>query len=595
MRKSAIIKKIVVGVVALSVVSGGLIGCKTNKASQKETEVVDETEEAEETVEEVEEKKESFTLSSEQIQKIEGAARLFDELQCEYLRDNYTLDLTPGNIPTEVLNNAVAGIVCADDNLGTLINEDEFQKKTETLSAEKCTELLEKTFGYTEKEAKQSETMLTSYSDTEYAFEHEGADHMTSSYTGIYYTADKFVQTAENEYHFYVTVTRSFRVGQPDTLEGVMDIKVHKNEESRFGGFVFEAIDFEAYDDIALKRDYESMVGCMITAKAKISGNIAFNPVGTYDVNTLSEQEFTEYAQLFISDANCTSDIRRKELPKETEQYSFPVSDYFAVSENTLGRTHDSGSWDKNGYIYYEVRTSNFSYWPIENRFYQELDGTITMEGKVAHLGSDNWDTDEYDTYLFTASGYVDDKSRAGYIIDKVEVMADTDGAWRNAYIEWVNTWNAATTFELIDVNGDEIPEIAAIGKDMAHGTTIATYGKNGIQEVEIYRCEAKYLPGKNRLDNSGGSMDMYQDRIFKIENGNWVQLADGKYGFINGTPMRYDENDEPIYKYEWNGKEVTQKQYQQEVKKLIDLENANEVAYEGATAERIKSSILNY
>ena len=87
----------------------------------------------------------------------------------------------------------------------------------------------------------------------------------------------------------------------------------------------------------------------------------------------------------------------------------------------------------------------------------------------------------------------------------------------------------------------------------------------------------------------------MYQDRIFKIENGNWVQLADGKYGFINGTPMRYDENDEPIYKYEWNGKEVTQKQYQQEVKKLIDLENANEVAYEGATAERIKSSILNY
>lgn len=595
MRKSAIIKKVVVGAVALSVVSGGLIGCKTNKASQKETEVVDEREEPEETEEEVEEKKDSFTLSSDQIQKIEGSARLFDELQCEYLRDNYTLDLTPGNISAEVLNNAVAGIVCADDNLGTLINEDEFQKKTETLSAEKCTELLEKTFGYTEKEAKQSETMLTSYSDTEYAFEHEGADHMTSSYTGIYYTADKFVQIAENEYHFYVTVTRSFRVGQPDTLEGVMDIKVHKNEESRFGGFVFEAIDFEAYDDIALKRDYESMVGCMITAKAKISGNIAFNPVGTYDVNTLSEQEFTEYAQLFISDANCTSDIRIKELPEETEQYSFPVSDYYDISENTLGRTHDFEVWGKGQSIMYKVDSSEFAYCPVESCFYQDLDGTITMEGKVAHLGLDNWDTDENDTYLFTASGYVDDKSRAGYIIDKVEVMADTDGAWRNAYIEWVNTWNAATTFELIDVNGDEIPEIAAIGKDMAHGTTIATYGKNGIQEVEIYRCEAKYLPGKNRLDNSGGSMDMYQDRIFKIENGNWVQLADGKYGFINGTPMRYDENDEPIYKYEWNGKEVTQKQYQQEVKKLIDLENANEVAYEGATAERIKSSILNY
>lgn len=594
MRKSAIIKKVVVGVVALSVVSGGLIGCKTNKASQKETEVVDETEEAKETVEEVEEKKESFTLSSEQIQKIEGAARLFDELQCEYLRENYTLDLTPGNISAEVLNNAVAGIVCADDNLGTLVNEDEFQKKTETLSAEKCTELLEKTFGYTEKEAKQSETMLTSYSDTEYAFEHEGANHMTSSYTGIYYTADKFVQTAENEYHFYVTVTRSFRVGQPDTLEGVMDIKVYKNEESRFGGFVFEAIDFEAYDDIALKRDYESMVGDMITAKTRASGNLS-NPVGIYDVNQLSGEEFEKYAMLFIENADCTSDSRKESAGSSVQQCDVSKTYYEDISKNTLGRKDDYGLKDDVVSMNWEVEPSEMKYWTIENSFYQDLNGVIRMEGKIAYFNRKDSELDQYDTYLFTASGYVDDKSRAGYIIDKVEVMADTDGAWRNAYIEWVNTWNAATTFELIDVNGDEIPEIVAIGKDMAHGTTIATYGKNGIQEVEIYRCEAKYLPGKNRLDNSGGSMDMYQDRIFKIENGNWVQLADGKYGFINGTPMRYDENDEPIYKYEWNGKEVTQKQYQQEVKKLIDLENANEVAYEGATAERIKSSILNY
>lgn len=591
MRKSAIVKKIVVCVVALSVVGGGLTGCKNNKASQKETEVVDRTEEPEE---EVEEKKDSFTLSSDQIQKIEGAARLFDELQCEYLRDNYTLDLTPGNIPAEVLNNAVAGIVCADDNLGTLINEDEFQKKTETLSAEKCTELLKKTFGYTEKEAKQSETMLTSYSDTEYAFEHEGADHMTSSYTGIYYTADRFVQTAENEYHFYVTVTRSFRVGQPDTLEGVMDIKVHKNEESRFGGFVFEAIDFEAYDDIALKRDYESMVGCMITAKTRANGNLS-NPVGTYDVNQLSGEEFKEYAMLFIGNADCTSESIRESAGSSIQQCDVSKSYYEDIGKNTLGRKTNYELKDDADAMSWGNDPLEAKYWPTESLFYQDLDGVIRMEGKITYLNANDLETDEYDIYLFSASGYVDNNSKAGFIIDKIEVKEDMSIAWRKAYIDWVDTWGGKTTFELIDVNGDAIPEIAAIGEYVARGTTIATYGENGIQEVEIYRCEAKYLPGKNILDNSGGSMDMNQDRIFKIENGNWVQLADGQYGFINGAPMQYDENDEPIYKYEWNGKEVTQEQYQQEVKKFIDLENANEVAYDGVSAIRIKQLIRSY
>ena len=601
--KKAMLTKIIAGITSVAVLGGGFAGYKYLKEKpDKSTEAVEEVGEVEETKEantDVELQKASFSFTSDQIQKIEGAARLFDELQCEVIRDDYSLDLQPENIPSDVINNLVAGVVCADDNLGTLIEQDEFQNQTKTLSIEECTDLLEKSFGCTKEEARRLEGMFTKYSDTEYVFTHKPGEYMTESYTGDSYTAERFVQTAKDEYHFYVTVESKYRSGQPEIPEGVMDITVRESKDSRFAGFVFEHIEFDAFDGIYEDEDtdldYGKMIGDMITAKAEICGNSS-SPIGSYDVNTLSEQEFMEYAQLFLSDADCTSGIRIEESSEGTEQYLYTIADYRDMSENTLGRNHDLGSWEgEQQDATYTVNSSLKKYTMMDSIFYQDLDGIIYVEGKLNQMDPFTWETEGFDKYQFAASGYVNEKSKAGFVIDKIEVKGDTENAWKNAYIDWVNKWGSDTTFELLDINGDEIPEIAAIGADMSKGTTVATYGANGIQEVEMYRCEAKYYAGKNVLDNCGGSMDTYQDRIFKIENGNWIQIVDGKYGFIDEAPVQYDENDEPIYQYEWGGKQVTKEQYEKEVKKIIDVENANEVAWDGVTAEKIKYAIYDY
>ena len=59
----------------------------------------------------------------------------------------------------------------------------------------------------------------------------------------------KVVQISENAYRFYVYVSSSFRVGQPLAMEGTMEIIGHKNEKSIISGFIFDSIDFKAYEN----------------------------------------------------------------------------------------------------------------------------------------------------------------------------------------------------------------------------------------------------------------------------------------------------------------------------------------------------------
>ena len=143
----------------------------------------------------------------------------------------------------------------------------------------------------------------------------------------------------------------------------------------------------------------------MITAKAEICGNSS-SPIGSYDVNTLSEQEFMEYAQLFLSDADCTSGIRIEESSEGTEQYLYTIADYRDTSENTLGRNHDLGSWEgEQQDATYTVNSSLKKYTMMDSIFYQDLDGIIYVEGKLNQMDPFTWETEGFDKYQFAASG----------------------------------------------------------------------------------------------------------------------------------------------------------------------------------------------
>lgn len=167
---------------------------------------------------------------------------------------------------------------------------------------------------------------------------------------------------------------------------------------------------------------------------------------------------------------------------------------------------------------------------------------------------------------------------------------------WKQAYINWVNQ-RPDWTYVLIDVNGDDIPEIATIGTCMADGGAVATYANGEVQELQTYRAGIFYMQGQNAIDNEDGNMGNYYDRVFKIEDGKWVQIGDGAYGDESDDPVETDEygNDTINFKYTWNGKDVSEEEYSSNLGKVFNIDRAELISEQGVSASEIITQIQNF
>ena len=90
--------------------------------------------------------------------------------------------------------------------------------------------------------------------------------------------------------------------------------------------------------------------------------------------------------------------------------------------------------------------------------------------------------------------------------------------------------------------------------------------------------------------------MDSYYDRVFQIQDGTWVQIADGKYGAkYSNAGMELDENGNLIYEYKWNGQVVSEEEYQEELRSVIDVDSATHLETKGLSYDEMVEEISNY
>lgn len=167
---------------------------------------------------------------------------------------------------------------------------------------------------------------------------------------------------------------------------------------------------------------------------------------------------------------------------------------------------------------------------------------------------------------------------------------------WKQAYINWVNQ-RPDWTYVLFDVNGDDIPEIAAHSGNMADGGAVGTYANGKVQEIPIARGGLISVQGQNVVDNSDGHVGRYYDCVYKIDDGRWVQIGDGEYGDNGDTTMETDKygNSTIKFVYTWNGEKVSEDEYSANLKKLIDVDLADEIGYQEVSSSEIISQIRNY
>lgn len=234
----------------------------------------------------------------------------------------------------------------------------------------------------------------------------------------------------------------------------------------------------------------------------------------------------------------------------------------------------------------------------IESRIYiQGSDQKFTLDKDLSTRVNENGS-------LATVADIVDylkqEESNTAEISSKSEQKNSGQEAssdeWKQAYINWVNQ-RPDWTYELFDVNGDDIPEIAAHSGNMADGGAVGTYANGKVQEIPIARCGLISVQGQNVLDNSDGHMGRYYDCVYKIDDGRWVQIGDGEYGDDGDTTMETDKygNSTIKFVYTWNGEKVSEDEYSANLKKLIDVDLADEIGYQEISSSEIISQIRNY
>lgn len=198
---------------------------------------------------------------------------------------------------------------------------------------------------------------------------------------------------------------------------------------------------------------------------------------------------------------------------------------------------------------------------------YCGLEISWNQEGKVTEWYLWNWLEGEDYTEVF-------DKLERRDLIEKPELQG-----WKSAYLSFIENYIEEhkdeergiyyedvideVQFALVYIDNDDIPELIIDGMSMADGTEVVTYHDGRIEREGFGGLGIYYLERQGKIYSGYGSMDSYGDEIYEIQNGKFVQTAAGDYGAEDNTNVQIDTEGNPIYRYRWNGTEVTKEEYE--------------------------------
>jgi hypothetical protein len=184
-------------------------------------------------------------------------------------------------------------------------------------------------------------------------------------------------------------------------------------------------------------------------------------------------------------------------------------------------------------------------------------------------------------------------------LVPVYSVQAADNTNWKKLYIDYINknpgSEPVLSSYSLIYINDDDVPELWIDYGVGYEGCVLCTVSGGKLEVIQFASCGMSYIKRQNLFVISTGRMDSYYDYVYRIKNGEFVKLHEGEYGAEDNANVQYDANDEPIYQYCWEGKEVSKKQYERALKSVFDDTKAvspNENSY---SASEIVSKIRGF
>lgn len=147
---------------------------------------------------------------------------------------------------------------------------------------------------------------------------------------------------------------------------------------------------------------------------------------------------------------------------------------------------------------------------------------------------------------------------------------------YKEAYLSYLDEFEHADecTYSLIYVDEDDIPELVIDNGYEAAGCIVLTFHNGVLDAWQSDRLNFTYIEKGNLICNSDGNMGYYYDYVYTIQDGKWCYVDGGVWGDPSDGPQ-FDENEEYIYVYQWDGEEVSEEEYGNRLNEVYPLEQA--------------------
>ncbi len=176
-------------------------------------------------------------------------------------------------------------------------------------------------------------------------------------------------------------------------------------------------------------------------------------------------------------------------------------------------------------------------------------------------------------------SSYVEDEEES----EEADVAAEGEEAegedleeakeateWGKAYSEALDSFNKNTwpLLSMVDINGDDIPEIIGRKNSGVPGRLIMTYDESaGVNTVSTKGDFFTYSKSAGMIEDSYTEGRTAYDVIYELNSKGFEQIFEGSYNFDQAS--RFDSNGDPVMVYKADGMEVDKNAYYSNIESL--------------------------
>ena len=170
-----------------------------------------------------------------------------------------------------------------------------------------------------------------------------------------------------------------------------------------------------------------------------------------------------------------------------------------------------------------------------------------------------------------------------------------TTAEWRAAYLEFIEKNNGAyTSFALVFVDDDDIPELYMSGVCEAEGDRICSY-KNGTV-VDAYmnrRGGGKYVERVGSIINQNGHMGRCYTTVYQLDENGFTKALSALS--VEHYEHLGNEQYEITCEYSIEGQTVSEEEYNAAINASFDFANASEFYEIAVSYDAIKQQITDW